>query len=369
MLHLYRRHTAACPHRAQTYRRCHCPIYVKGTLGGDYVRRSLDQTDWDAATALIGLWTKAGHIGALFSTARTLADAIAEYQADTRAQGLTRGTLRSHRVILARLTAWAEHEDYTRLTDLTLARLTEFRTTWHTWAPITKKVRQQQLETFLRWCVKRKYLLENPLEHITPIKVPPQPTLPFTPEEMTRILDACDWYVREKCRTIGSRRYVRAFILMLRWTGLRITDVITLPWSRVTPDGSVFLYTQKTGVAVTVPIPPEALAAWHAIPRVGQYPFWTGHGQVHYAASPWQTLLRSLFAHAGIEGGHAHRFRDTFAVEYLLAGMDITDVSVLLGHSSVRITETHYAPWVRARQSRLASSVRATWSPPAPTAD
>lgn len=67
----------------------------------------------------------------------------------------------------------------------------------------------------------------------------------------------------------------------------------------------------------------------------------------------WQTRLRRLFKLAKIQDGHAHRFHDTFAVELLLAGVPIERVSVLLGHQSVRITERHYAPWVRARQEQL----------------
>lgn len=43
-------------------------------------------------------------------------------------------------------------------------------------------------------------------------------------------------------------------------------------------------------------------------------------------------------------------FRDTFAVEMLLAGVPLEQVSILLGHKSVKITEKHYAPWVKARQ-------------------
>jgi integrase/recombinase XerD len=35
----------------------------------------------------------------------------------------------------------------------------------------------------------------------------------------------------------------------------------------------------------------------------------------------------------------SHRFRDTFVVELLLAGVPIERVSVLLGHQSVRVTE------------------------------
>jgi integrase/recombinase XerD len=60
--------------------------------------------------------------------------------------------------------------------------------------------------------------------------------------------------------------------------------------------------------------------------------------------------------------GHAHRFRDTFAVELLLAGVLMERVSILLGHHSVRITEKHYAPWVRARQEQLEADVRRTWA-------
>jgi hypothetical protein len=34
---------------------------------------------------------------------------------------------------------------------------------------------------------------------------------------------------------------------------------------------------------------------------------------------------------------------------------------VLLGHQSVRITEKHYAPWVRWRQEQLEADVRSAW--------
>lgn len=36
-------------------------------------------------------------------------------------------------------------------------------------------------------------------------------------------------------------------------------------------------------------------------------------------------------------------------------------VSVILGHSSIRVTEKYYSPWVRARQEQLEADVRATW--------
>jgi Bifunctional DNA primase/polymerase, N-terminal len=53
-----------------------------------------------------------------------------------------------------------------------------------------------------------------------------------------------------------------------------------------------------------------------------------------------------------------HRFRDTFAVEVLLAGVPIERASVLLGHQSVRVTERHYSPWVHARQEQLENDLK-----------
>jgi integrase len=58
----------------------------------------------------------------------------------------------------------------------------------------------------------------------------------------------------------------------------------------------------------------------------------------------WQTPLRKLFKLAKVANGHAHRFRETFGVELLLAGIPIERVSVLLGHQSVKVTEKHYNP-------------------------
>jgi len=48
-------------------------------------------------------------------------------------------------------------------------------------------------------------------------------------------------------------------------------------------------------------------------------------------------------------------------VEWLNAGIPLEEVSRLLGHSSIRTTEKHYAPWVKSRQDRLDSLVVATW--------
>ena len=60
---------------------------------------------------------------------------------------------------------------------------------------------------------------------------------------------------------------------------------------------------------------------------------------------------------AKVKDAHPHRFRDTFAMELLLAGVPIEQASMLLGHSSIKVTQKHYDPWVRARQQQMEESL------------
>jgi len=117
----------------------------------------------------------------------------------------------------------------------------------------------------------------------------------------------------------------------------------------------------KTGTVVWLPLPPAVIEALSAIPSAGKYYFWTGEGKAKSCASSYQRALHRLFVLAGVTDAHPHRFRDTFAVECLLSGVALERVSILLGHSSIRVTEKHYSPWVPARQEQLEPDVRRTW--------
>jgi hypothetical protein len=62
-----------------------------------------------------------------------------------------------------------------------------------------------------------------------------------------------------------------------------------------------------------------------------------------------------------VPDGHAHRFRDTFAVELLLAGIPLEQVSILLGHQSIRVTERYYAAWTDSRQRQVEADLKRAW--------
>ena len=68
--------------------------------------------------------------------------------------------------------------------------------------------------------------------------------------------------------------------------------------------------------------------------------------------------LTRVFEAAGVKDGHSNRLRDTFAVELLQSGVPLERVSILLGHSSIKVTQRHYNPWVKALQAQLEDDVR-----------
>jgi integrase len=57
----------------------------------------------------------------------------------------------------------------------------------------------------------------------------------------------------------------------------------------------------------------------------------------------------------------SHRLRDTFACDLLSKGTPMEEVSKLLGHTSIKTTEKHYAQWVKSRQDRADTFVMAAW--------
>jgi integrase/recombinase XerD len=159
----------------------------------------------------------------------------------------------------------------------------------------------------------------------------------------------------------NNARRLHALILLLRYSGLRIGDAVGCERNRLV-DGRLRLYTQKTGTHIHVPLPDFVVAALREMPPMSErYWFWTGNGKLQTAVADWQGRLLSLASDARVSNLHAHRFRDSFAVALLLEGVPIERVSILLGHTSTRITERHYSPWVRERQEQAEADVRRTW--------
>jgi integrase/recombinase XerD len=376
MLTIYRRHRKSCSLRGEAESRdhiagdvfarrglknnCRCSVWVDGDLGGREIRRTLRTENWRRATAEVLAWDRAEQS---VNEGRILIKSAAEqFMADAEDRALKEETLRKYRLVFRQLDAFADLQGLRFLKDLDVLMLRKFRASWKD-GNLSSLKKVERLRSFLRFAQENGWLKENAAKKLGTPKCEQRPTLPFSHTEMALILTESEANIRQ-VQAPGTKNAMRlrALMLLLRYSGLRISDAVACSVDRLA-DGKLRLYTQKTGTHVHCPLPAFVAAELDAIPKASaRYWFWSGNGKVQTAVTDWQGRLKDLFDGAGVQDGHAHRFRDTFATELLLAGVPIERVSVFLGHQNIKITQRHYSPWVRERQEQAEADVRRTWA-------
>jgi site-specific recombinase XerD len=291
---------------------------------------------------------------------------IETFLSDKQGQNLNASVLGKYRRELGRLREFCEQRGKFYLPEIGLADLTEFRLSWESDYPssITRQKVQERLRAFFRYALHAGFIQKNPAVAMSAIKAEQAPTLPLTSEQFKNLLAAVPKVFGDQIKAAR----VRGLILCMRFSGLAIGDAVSLERSKIQLDPRknltrIVTSRAKTGVDISVPIPPNVADELLAVANGNRrYVFWqTGNGQPQSAVKKWHKDLRVVFDKAGIIGGHPHQLRDTAAVEWLNSGIPLEEVSRLLGHSSIKTTEKHYAPWVKSRQDRLDKLVIATW--------
>jgi integrase len=146
-------------------------------------------------------------------------------------------------------------------------------------------------------------------------------------------------------------------ILLLRNCALRISDVCTLRKNSVSWDPEkntwrVFLYTQKTGDPVFLPIPEGLKLVLDALPlprgaaQDCPYYFWNGVTSRRAVVGIAERTLATVFKKSGVKDAHAHRYRHTLATRLLAEGATFEQVADILGNSP-EVVRRHYAKWAK----------------------
>jgi site-specific recombinase XerD len=344
MLNLWRRHNPKkCKLKGRTERKCRCPIWISGVdARGNRIKETTKLRDWTKAEALARHWDAEGTKP--IETGRTSIEdwrkAFLQDAESPAGKNLNSATLRKYKLLFRQIEAFAKAEGYQFVNQLDLAALTNFRSTWKV-SSLTASKTLERLRSVLKFAQRRKWITDNPALELDSPKLKPTPTLPFNADEMKRILKA------------AKDKRVRAFILVMRYSGLRISDAATLAVDSLN-DNRLRLYQAKTGQYVYVPVPKEVVTALRTMkPKHPKYFFWSGQSKVQTVVGAYRGRLATVFRAAKIPNGHSHRLRDSFAVSLLEAGVSLESVSILLGHKSIRVTERHYSPWVKTRQDAL----------------
>jgi integrase/recombinase XerD len=181
----------------------------------------------------------------------------------------------------------------------------------------------------------------------------PSPALPRPASErpLPKILDhlAVDALFAEieRRKAQGGTAALRlsALIELLYGSGLRATELVSLPRNAVSPDKPFLILKGKGGRERLVPISDRArlAVAAHAahVPRDALYLF--PSGKKHLSRVRLYQLVREFAADAGIPPDRIspHVLRHAFATHLLEGGADLRAVQMLLGHADIATTQIY----------------------------
>ena len=294
----------------------------------------------------------------------TVAECIAKYLV-SRERELEERTLGHHKLALERLRRFLEGQGVQYIRAMTVDHLETFKTAGlpRDMADTTRATTDAKIRCFLRAAFRREWIKEALGLKVTTVKAVYEQKEPYTDEVVEAILEQA---LLLNGGTHGYAKHPKTFRLLLELmleTGLRVGDAVSFDPRLLTRGDSLWIYTfaplkkkrTEKPRLVKVYLTDEMKTRIEECDWLSKKgPFWYGAGTDPAAlAQAVYERMQSIGVRTEIGHCRPHRFRDTFAVRKLLGGMQLDDVSRLLGHSSVKVTEAYYAKWVASRKRRL----------------
>lgn len=192
----------------------------------------------------------------------------------------------------------------------------------------------RSLQQLFRWLELEEEIGQSPFVKMSPPAVPEQPVPLLTPEEITRVLDAC------KGNDFVARRDTAIFRLLLD-SGLRVAELIGITVSDLNFEQDVALvlgkgrrqraapFGNRTGEALRRYL---RLRAKHPLAATTEA-LWLGR-KGPMTDSGIRQMMERRGEQANVPGLHPHRFRHQFAHQWLAAGGAEQDLMRLAGWRS-----------------------------------
>jgi integrase len=269
--------------------------------------------------------------------------------------------------------------------EVRLPHLTKFAAGWPE-AHSVQRNNQTIVKAFWNFCVDSDFISKSPAKGLDPIPEDRVQVVPFTQDEMMRIFKALPLLHDEYGRCGGDIEIqTKAFVYVMRWTGMSIGDTTTLEKEEVT-GWKILTARTKTNENVYGAVPQFVIDALKAAPHDSRkYFFWTGEGKAHSRTNKWGERLQRLFVLADVKtrevqkykyvGGKRtsekhfvkisdakpHMFRHTMARDLIMRGCPLTELAKLLGNS-LKTIEKYYGAWEQERQNALDKRLEDWWS-------
>ncbi|WP_369025430.1 tyrosine recombinase [Qipengyuania sp. RANM35] len=253
-----------------------------------------------------------------------------------------RGAARNTILAYGRDLEQAEEMLGSSLADASTAQLARLAQGWASLAPATMARKVSALRQFFG------FLVDEGLREDDPSHALPRPA---TRRPLPKILSHAEverlFAQAEEEAASDNPLAVRLLTLleMLYGSGLRATELVSLPLSAVPRDAPFITVMGKGGQARMVPVSQRAIAAlsrWLPL-REGGTQFLFPSRSKHLSRIRLYQLLKELAVRAGLppEKLSPHILRHAFATHLLEGGADLRALQTLLGHADISTTQIY----------------------------
>lgn len=278
---------------------------------------------------------------------------------------LSEQTQRSYLYILGRFASWCEAEQL-QLQDLKPLHISKYiqymrnsphRYTGEQLSTHTLHKAARSIRTFLYWCAVEPQSLIS-------VKIPENVVMPHMKEKIVEIFTPLEikqlFAATEQGFTHSLRARDKAILAVLLDTGIRAGELVglTLEHVHISPSEGHIRVTGKGNKEREVGLGKKSRLLLHSYIKsyrlgpVEEEHVFLSHKKTPMTVNGLDQMLYGLADKAGIEDVHAHKFRHTFAVNFLLQGGDVFVLSRLMGHDSGVQMTTKYLQAMKAQQAR-----------------
>jgi site-specific recombinase XerD len=202
------------------------------------------------------------------------------------------------------------------------------------------------LDCMFTWIVAQGFLKISPTERIKVARPKMKVIQPYTVDEINKMLAVCDRDYEHNAKFLGSRN--KALVLVLLDSGVRLSELTGMKVGGIDTTNGHVKVTGKGNKERVVRIGKIAQKAlWRYLmhrPDNGCYQLWLGEEGKPLRNVGVQNSIQRLKKRAGINGdGSVHRFRHTFALNFLRVDKNVFNLQYLLGHSDLDMVRRYTA--------------------------
>jgi len=221
-------------------------------------------------------------------------------------------------------------------------------------AQATRARRLSAIKQVYRYGFEERLIQDDPALEIKGPKAKRKLPNHLSESDVNRLLEAAV----QTGRTAADKRRTSCLMQILYATGMRVSELVSLPVSAVRGDPEMLLIKGKGGKERLVPLSAPAkmaiaayLTDWdhdQELARKKGLPqskfLFPSRGKLgHLTRVRFYTLIKEICIVAGIDGENVspHTLRHAFATHLLANGADLRVIQMLLGHADVATTEIY----------------------------